>query len=167
MHRRTCAVLAALIALPLLTSCGDTNRLKANPDTAKPNPLAAVQPTVFAAKPSESAKPAEPGASESARPAEPSAPAAEPGTVTATVDNKFEPAELQVKVGDKVTWKNAGGFHTVTGGETAPDPASPLGDKPLADAGATHEVTFDKPGSYPYFCQPHAALGMKGTIVVA
>ena len=166
MRRRTSAALAALVALPLLVACGDTNRLEANPDTAKPNPLASVQPTVFPPKPSETAK-AEPVESASAPGEQPSEAPAAPGTVVATPDNKFEPAELKVKVGEKVTWKNEGGFHTVTGGDSSPDPASPIGDKQLTDASSTHEVTFDKPGSYPYFCQPHAALGMKGTIVVA
>ncbi|HVE97718.1 MAG TPA: plastocyanin/azurin family copper-binding protein [Mycobacteriales bacterium] len=167
MRRRTTAVaLAVTLALPVLTGCGDTNRLEANPETARPVELASVQPTVFP-KASGTAKPAESGAaSPSAAPSKASEAPAAPGEVIATGENKFEPAEIKVKVGDKVTWKNAGGFHTVTGGEESVDPASPIGDKSLADATSTHEVTFDKPGTYPYFCQPHVSIGMKGTVVV-
>ena len=167
MPRRTAvAALAAVLALPLLAACGDTNRLEANPETARPVELASVQPTVFPKK-SEAAAPAKSGAaSPTASAPQASEAPAEPGVVMATGDNKFDPAEITVKVGEKVTWKNAGGFHTVTGGEENADPASPIGDKPLTDATSTHEVTFDKPGTYPYFCQPHVGLGMKGTVVV-
>jgi len=166
MRRSTSVALAALVSLPLLAACGDTSRDKANPETARPVELAPVQPTVF---PKKSASAAPASGSASASPAAPSATQApaEPGVVTASGDNVFTPAEITVKVGEKVTWKNTGGFHTVTGGDGAADPASPIGDKPLADAGSTHEVTFDKAGTYPYFCQPHASLGMKGTVVVA
>ncbi len=88
------------------------------------------------------------------------------GAVKALSTNKFDPATLTVPAGTKVTWTSEGGFHTVTGGDGAKDPASPIGNHTLADASATVEVTFDKPGTYKYFCQPHASLGMKGEIVV-
>ena len=96
----------------------------------------------------------------------PAAAAQAASEVLATATNKFEPATLEVPAGTTVTWKNEGGFHTVTGGESSADPASPIGDNALPAAGATVEVTFDKPGTYPYFCQPHVSQGMKGEIVV-
>jgi len=168
MRRRTAAALAAaLLALPL-TACGDTNRGEANPDTAKPLPLASVNPTVFpvpSVAPSGEAS-ASAGSTAPAVGAS-SAPAAGGGdAVTALAANKFDPAELSVKVGATVTWSNEGGFHTVTGGDGAADASSPIGNATLGDASATHTVTFDKAGTYPYFCQPHVSLGMKGTIVV-
>lgn len=86
--------------------------------------------------------------------------------VTATTTNQFTPATLEVPVGTTVTWKNEGNFHTVTGGNGTPDPASPIGDNTLAAAGDTVEVTFDKAGTFPYYCRPHISLGMKGEIVV-
>jgi plastocyanin len=92
---------------------------------------------------------------------------AKTGTVSATAAFKFDPATLTVAVGGKVTWTNTGGgFHTVTGGDGSPDAASPIGDHDLAATGATISVTFPKAGTYAYFCKPHAALGMKGEIVV-
>jgi plastocyanin len=87
--------------------------------------------------------------------------------VAATAENKFEPATINVKAGEEVTWTNTGGAHTVTGGEEAPDPASPIGNNNLFDPNATVKVKFDKPGTYKYFCQPHLAVGMVGEVVVA
>lgn len=88
------------------------------------------------------------------------------GKVSATAQLKFDPAELTVAAGTKVTWTNVGGtYHTVTGGDGTADPASPINGQ-LPSDGATYSVTFDKPGTYKYFCSPHVASGMKGTIVV-
>ncbi|MEO6713081.1 MAG: plastocyanin/azurin family copper-binding protein [Mycobacteriales bacterium] len=96
-----------------------------------------------------------------------SATAQAPNEVTMTPENMFAPAMLEVPVGTEVTWTNASaGFHSVTGGDGAPDATSPIGDNPLESATATVKKLFDKPGTYPYFCKPHASVGMKGTIVV-
>ncbi|HEV2890159.1 MAG TPA: plastocyanin/azurin family copper-binding protein [Frankiaceae bacterium] len=106
-----------------------------------------------------------PGAVATARPY---APAQAGETKVSTLPgNKFDPAEITVAAGSKVTWQNTdGGFHTVTGGEgPQQDPASPLNGQ-LSAMGATYSVTFDKPGTYPYFCQPHVSLGMKGKVIV-
>ncbi|HVE63678.1 MAG TPA: plastocyanin/azurin family copper-binding protein [Mycobacteriales bacterium] len=90
-----------------------------------------------------------------------------PAGVQATNALKFEPASLTVPVGTEVTWTNEGIFHTVTGGaDGTEDPSSPIGNGTLADASSTYAVTFDKPGTFPYFCQPHISSGMKGEIVV-
>jgi plastocyanin len=88
------------------------------------------------------------------------------GKVSATSQLKFDPASLTVGAGTKVTWTNVGGtFHTVTGGDGTPDSSSPINGQ-LPSDGSTYSVTFDKPGTYQYFCQPHFSVGMKGTIVV-
>lgn len=94
-------------------------------------------------------------------------PAQDPATtVKALVANQFAPPTLTVPVGATVTWSNEGGFHTVQGGDGVDDPASPIGINQLADVGASITKTFDKEGSYPYYCAPHISLGMKGVIVV-
>lgn len=88
-------------------------------------------------------------------------------TVEALVDNKFNPAEITIAPGGSVTWANKGGAHTVTGGDgTTPDPASPVGNSNLFDATATVTKTFEAEGSFSYYCIPHAALGMKGVVIV-
>jgi len=95
-----------------------------------------------------------------------SAQAQTPSGVAATAANKFNPDSLTVPAGTKVTWTNEGGFHSVVGGDGTEDPASPIGNNPLPDPSAKVEVTFDKPGTYKYYCEPHVSLGMKGEIIV-
>ena len=86
--------------------------------------------------------------------------------VGTTADFKYDPVSVTVPVGGKVTWTNTGGgYHTVTGGENAKDESSPM-QGVIASDGSTYSVTFDKPGTYPYFCEPHLQMGMKGEVIV-
>ena len=85
--------------------------------------------------------------------------AAEPSTVT--INNfAFSPTPLTVAAGTKVTWDNKDEEpHTVVsvdGGQTFKSPALDTDDK--------FSFTFDKPGTYKYFCSIHPH--MVGTIVV-
>lgn len=77
------------------------------------------------------------------------------------IDNyNFGPTELTVPVGTKVTWTNDDSdTHTVT---SEADPKV-LKSPPL-DTGDSFAFTFDKPGTYRYFCSLHPR--MQGTIVV-
>ena len=85
---------------------------------------------------------------------EPSADA-EPGVVTVD-DNKFEPKETTIAVGDTVTWRWEGSAaHNVTG---------PGFESELISKGE-FEHTFDEAGEVDYVCTVHP--GMTGTIVVA
>ena len=83
----------------------------------------------------------------------------------------FDPAELEVSVGDTVTWTNQdeGVKHTVTSGKPGdkgvpglgnekPDKPDGLFDGSLADAGDTFEFTFDEAGTYNYFCEVHPVM---------
>ncbi|HSJ16139.1 MAG TPA: plastocyanin/azurin family copper-binding protein [Longimicrobiales bacterium] len=73
----------------------------------------------------------------------------------------FSPATITVAPGTTVRWVNDSDIlHTVT-----PDGHTAWSDTNLP-AGATFEHTFENPGSYPYFCTPHLAAGMTGTISV-
>jgi plastocyanin len=75
----------------------------------------------------------------------------------------YEPDPLEVAAGTTVTWTNEDDIeHTVTAGKQG----APSGefDEPLDGAGSTAEVTFDKAGTYEYFCSLHD--GMDGTVVV-
>jgi plastocyanin len=85
--------------------------------------------------------------------------AAAPATVT--IDNfAFSPAIITVAPGTKVTWNNKDEEpHTVMsadGGATFKSSALDTDDK--------FSFTFDKPGTYKYFCSIHPH--MAGTIVV-
>lgn len=86
---------------------------------------------------------------------EPSASDLVEGTEVVIVDNDFEPAALQVEVGQTVTWVWEGdGEHNVVGDDF---------ESTLQSSG-TFTHTFDEPGTYDYTCQPHG--GMDGQVVV-
>lgn len=70
----------------------------------------------------------------------------------------FNPASIQVNVGDSITWTNQDAApHTVTadGGSF---------DKPLPASGGTATITFNTAGTFPYHCTIHP--NMHGTVVV-
>ena len=79
---------------------------------------------------------------------------AEPGVVLVE-DNKFEPKEITVAVGDTVTWKFEGNAaHNVTNDDFASD---------LVSEGE-FEHTFEEAGEFEYRCTLHPA--MEGTVTV-
>jgi plastocyanin len=75
-----------------------------------------------------------------------------------TIDNfTFAPAQLTVKVGDTVTWKNHDDIpHTVVS-------AGKFRSKAM-DTDDSYSFTFTAPGDYKYFCSLHPH--MTGTIKV-
>lgn len=95
---------------------------------------------------------------------------------------RFDPVSVTVKVGDAVKWTNvSGGPHNVTFwadsipagaaaqlGANMPNTMAPLTGPLLVNPNATYVVSFAgvKPGVYHYYCTPHLALGMKGTVTV-
>lgn len=77
---------------------------------------------------------------------------------------RYQPDALQVPAGTTVTWTNDDAIlHTVTSG--APGQPSGVFDEEMADKGATASVTFDKPGTFAYFCARHPEA-MRGTVTV-
>jgi plastocyanin len=87
----------------------------------------------------------------------------------------FEPKQIEVAPGDKVTWKNAGKVaHTVTADKAkAADPSLvsiPAGtkewDSGFVGEGESFSRTFREPGTYRYICIPHEGAGMVGSVVV-
>ena len=96
-------------------------------------------------------------------------------TVNMTDALKYEPASVTIKKGDTITWKNTGQLqHTATDDASKAANKSnaslPSGaqawDSGLVDAGKTYSHKFDVAGTYKYFCIPHEAAGMVGTITV-
>jgi plastocyanin len=87
------------------------------------------------------------------------APATGSGTVAVSVkDFAFDPTAISAKVGDTVTFTNAGAApHNATldaGGCATPD----------IQAGSTGSLKFSAAGTYPFHCTIHPQ--MKGTITV-
>ena len=72
---------------------------------------------------------------------------------------KYTPETVEIKAGETIEWKNDDLTpHTVTSeGNGGFDSRS-------LDPGSSWDHTFDKPGSYPYFCTFHPE--MKGIVVV-
>jgi plastocyanin len=71
----------------------------------------------------------------------------------------YEPAEVAVKVGQVVKWKNEGAeAHTVTAEDKSFDSGSMA-------PGAEFQFTFSKPGTFTYTCTPHPWA--KGTVKVS
>jgi plastocyanin len=94
----------------------------------------------------------------------PRAGAAGPADGAVTIKTfQFEPAQLQVATGAKVTWSNTDEIeHTVTAG--TPGTKTGLFDSALNGKGTTFSFTFSKAGTYDYFCMRHNF--MHGSVVV-
>ena len=95
--------------------------------------------------------------------------------VKMTSANRFGPQKVTIKVGETVEWQNVSrARHTVTANRSlAKDPAHvtlPEGAKPfdsgMIGPGESWRYTFERPGTYRYFCIPHEQLGMVGEIEV-
>ena len=74
----------------------------------------------------------------------------------------FAPAAVQVDPGTTVTWEwiGKGGRHNVV--ERNGAFASPY----HSEEGASFEWTAEESGLFPYFCEPHREMGMKGGVRV-
>ena len=73
-------------------------------------------------------------------------------------DMKFVPASVMIKRGGKIIWNNKDtSAHTATGTGRVFDTGTVM-------PGKSEEVSFDKPGTYAYFCVYHPR--MKGKIIV-
>lgn len=85
----------------------------------------------------------------------------------------FEPHVVRVNVGGTVTFHNESGTHSTTAyhpdndqPQLVPDGAAAWDSGILSEEGATFEHTFETEGVYHYYCTPHEALGMIGTVIV-
>ncbi len=82
-------------------------------------------------------------------------------------DFMFTPADITINVGESVRWTNIQGFHNVNGTqETYPDNPVSFGNGSAAIAPWTYDFIFENAGVYKYQCDPHANIGMVGTVTV-
>jgi plastocyanin len=81
----------------------------------------------------------------------------------------FEPEELEITPGTTVRWVWESDNHNIVVGEQ-PEGANwegtPGGQNTTYDTGYTYSHTFQTPGTYNYWCQPHKAAGMVADVVV-
>ena len=78
---------------------------------------------------------------------------------------KYAPLELTIQVGDTVRWVNGDAVgHTVTPTDVAAWGTPGSGDPPATWLlqGDSWSFTFNEPGTYDYYCIPHAAKGADG-----
>ena len=79
----------------------------------------------------------------------------------------FEPAVLNIKKGDTVTWVGDAMHNSASIKEMLPKDAKPWTGKLTKKAGEKSiSVKFDTEGLYGYNCTPHAMFGMVGLVVV-
>lgn len=93
------------------------------------------------------------------------APVAAQGQQNVTVsmeDNFFAQADITVPAGTTVTWvQNGNNPHTTTSYDGLWDSGLIAGG-----SGERFSFTFEEPGTYTYFCGPHEAQGMVGSVTV-
>ena len=90
-------------------------------------------------------------------------------TVNVGPDNTFSPAQLTVSPGDTVVWEWSGiGLHDVVSGAGPTDPNMGVEFNSGIPAAApkTFSHTFNSVGTFDYFCTPHFAFGMIGSVNV-
>lgn len=75
----------------------------------------------------------------------------------------FDPIGLFVEPGTTVTFENVSGFHNSESYDNRIPSAAGTWSTAVGETG---EHTFDEPGTYDYYCQPHKTLGMVGRLVV-
>lgn len=132
---RIFVLVLSLFAIAAFAGCGDDE------DTASTSSTPA---------PAETAAPAETGAA--------AAPEAAPGEVIMK-GIRFQPADITVKVGDTVTWKNEDPVD-----HNAVDEATGKFKSELFGEGGTYEYTAEEAGKIEYVCTVHPGMG--GTITV-
>jgi plastocyanin len=74
-----------------------------------------------------------------------------------------EPLEISPGTTVRFVWESDN--HNIVV-DSQPGDADWPGMEELKNTGFEYEYTFEVPGTYEYFCQPHKAAGMVGTIVV-
>jgi plastocyanin len=100
----------------------------------------------------------------------------EPAAVVEMTDLlTFEPATVTIAAGETVEWRNVSNVrHTATADPAEandpehvhlPDGAEPF-NSGFVEPGGSWRHTFEVPGAYDYFCIPHEATGMLGTVIV-
>ncbi|MFN0059101.1 MAG: plastocyanin/azurin family copper-binding protein [Planctomycetota bacterium] len=88
--------------------------------------------------------------------------------VVGVVNNAFTPEDVHVFAGDQVRWEWIEGLHSVTSGASSAPADNPgaLFDSPLTGAQPVFIHDFTTPGTFPYFCLPHEAFNMYGSVHV-
>ncbi len=80
-------------------------------------------------------------------------------------DNFFVPANITINVGDTIEWPNVGNVvHTSTSGVSCTSDGT--WDSGNVFPGGSYSFVFTESGEFPYYCIPHCAIGMTGSVTV-
>jgi halocyanin-like protein len=77
----------------------------------------------------------------------------------------FGPPAVRVSPGTTVNFEWVSNTHNVVV-QNQPEGADWSGDEEIHNEGYSYSHTFDTPGVYTYYCNPHLTAGMKGAVVV-
>jgi len=86
-------------------------------------------------------------------------------TKVTVVNYSFSPKNITITAGDTVIWKNNNGTHNVDGKQSVFS-SNPESFGNSLGSGWTYKFVFNTAGTYNYQCDPHAAMGMVGQVVV-
>ncbi|NEP36098.1 MULTISPECIES: plastocyanin [unclassified Moorena] len=77
---------------------------------------------------------------------------------------QFDKNKVTISAGDTVKWVNTKmpPHNVIFEGDAADKSHKKL----VYKIGESFTATFDQPGIYSYYCQPHRGAGMKGTVIV-
>ena len=76
---------------------------------------------------------------------------------------QFDPPTVTIKAGDSVEWVN----NKMAPHNIVFEDKSISGERALMmTPGQSHAETFDNPGTYSYYCEPHRGAGMVGKVIV-
>ena len=149
--KRSFLIAATALALTVTASACSSSGASTDADSTASTPAA-----------TQTSEPATPDSDASA-----TAPDANTNDATAQSDtveiskSRYETKELDVTVGDTVTFHNNDGYaHTVTSKDDAPTAF----DSGKFGQDETFQVEFTEPGTYNYFCQIHPT--MRATVIV-
>jgi plastocyanin len=81
----------------------------------------------------------------------------------------YNPKCIKVKIGTTLTLNGNFGSHPTIGGTVVGmtvTPASSGPFVPVTNSGTTKNFAMNALGTFPYYCQPHATVGMTGAVFV-
>jgi len=151
MNRRTFLASAAMVAL---TGCLEE----------RPTGAPATSTTDRTPSPTPESEPTD-ASTESQTATRTETPRSSPVSVEVGPGNVFRPFEVVITSGTTVEWVWRDGGHNVVV-SARPEQSEWAGHGAIEDDGYVYEHEFTVEGTYRYYCSPHRAQGMTGTIHV-
>lgn len=167
MNRRSLLRLIGVLAVGSIAGCGD-GQSEDGPGTPTDAPPPTESPTPTRT-PTETATEA---STETATPtATPTATQRDAAQVVTVGEDgfRFDPDSFEISVGETAVWVWLGSNHNVVPNDIPDDSTwdgTAGGPDETYDSGHEHQFTFETPGSYTYYCNPHRSAGMTGAFSV-